>query len=232
MTHLIQSAREPDRLILAWQAPDEKKNRTRFAVGELLRQGDEATLRYFQDASDVDEATKLGYQGYPAFKASVPLHSQGVMAAFMRRLPPRGRHDFTVYFTKLGFSPFATVSAFGLLAASEARLPSDGFSLVDPLDGISAPTEMRFEIAGYRHCDPDLKDHDIGSLVSFVPEPTNPYDPNALMVQKGNKKLGYINRLQAVAFQQLLSDFKVSAWVDRLNGTPDHPRAFLFVQVR
>ncbi|NIJ49771.1 HIRAN domain-containing protein [Rhizomicrobium electricum] len=228
----IQCPREPERLLLAWQAADEKHNRRRFAVGEVLRTRTDAVFRYFRATEDVSMAESLGYSGYPAFRYSQSEHTQSVMAAFMRRLPPRGRPDFFIYLEKLRFCPTSPFSDFALLGASEARLPSDGFSLVDPLDNFLAPTEVVFEIAGYRHCDPDLTNADVGAKVSFQLEPTNVYDPGAIKIVKGTRKLGYVNKLQARQFRTILDGFCVSAWIARLNGTADHPRAFIFVQVR
>ncbi len=116
----IQCPREPDRLLLAWQAPDEKQNRRRFAVGELLRTKPDAVFRYFCGTEDVVMAESLGYSGYPAFRYSQSEHSQGVMPAFMRRLPPRGRPDFLIYLEKLRLTPTSPFSDFALLGASEA----------------------------------------------------------------------------------------------------------------
>jgi hypothetical protein len=226
----IEHIREPERLVLAWQAPDEIKNRTRFAVGELLRRGDDADLRYHSGTPDVLRAAELGYHGYPAFKLNVESHHQGVMAAFMRRLPPRGRGDFGTYLSSLRFLPSKEISDFALLAATEAKLPSDGFSLVDTFDDLETPAEVMLEVSGYRHCQPDLTQADIGASVSFVPEPDNQFDANALMIVKGDKKLGYVNKLQAPQLLKRLN--QLSGNVERLNGTPDKPRAFVFVEFK
>jgi hypothetical protein len=232
MEHWIANVREPARLVLAWQAPDGAGDRSRRAVAEVRRLGSEAQLTYLHGTTDYDAAIKLGFEGYPAFKKETKVHQQGVMAALMRRLPPRTRADFDVYLRGLRITPFTPVSDFGLLAASEAKLPSDGFSLVDTLEGAEPPFQLVMEIAGYRHCAPDLTEKDLGAAVTFTAEPTNKVDHHAVMMMRGDKKLGYVNTLQAPHFKKLLQVFEVTAAIERLNGKPDRPRAFVFVNVK
>ncbi|TIV35777.1 MAG: hypothetical protein E5V99_08995, partial [Mesorhizobium sp.] len=138
----ITHASEPDHLILAWQAPDEFNDRTRFAVGELTCENGEVRLRYFGDSDQFkrlnpdksyDQLLSYGYAGYPGFPPERAEHRAGVLEAFMRRLPPRSRADFDAYERHLRVRPGTKLSDFALLALSEAYLPSDGFSVVDPL---------------------------------------------------------------------------------------------------
>ena len=228
----IEHVHEPSKLILAWQAPDERRNRTRFAVGEIIKRDGSFVLRYYSDTPDVLKAKELGYEGYAAFSIKSPEHSKDVLSAFMRRLPPRSRPDFRQYLEGLRLTPLASLSDFGLLAYSEAKLPSDGFSLVNTLEDAAVPSEFLLELAGYRHLEPSLTERDIGATVSLIPEPTNPYDPNAVTVQYGDKIIGYINRLQAPTVAQWIINDQVSAVLERLNGRPDKPRAFIFLWVK
>jgi hypothetical protein len=88
------------------------------------------------------------------------------------------------------------------------------------------------EVAGYRYHIPNtpLK---VGDPVGLQPEPENERDPNPVAVRMVNGcRVGYINRLQTAAFRQWLSERRVTAVVERLNGRPGKPRAFIFVRVR
>ncbi|HEY1613954.1 MAG TPA: HIRAN domain-containing protein [Rhizomicrobium sp.] len=228
---MIQHVYEPTRLVLAWQAPDECGNRARFAVGEITKKNNEYVLRYYANTPDLTKACDLGYQGYPAFSLKQPEHTKGVLDAFMRRLPPRSRPDFIEYLKGLRLTPFADLSDFALLGYSEAKLPSDGFSLVDTLEDKKNPFELLLEIAGYRHHSPSLVESDIGSAVTLVPEPTNPYDPNAIAVVHQAKIIGYINRLQAPAMKKWLVNNQLTSVLEKLNGKPTKPRAFIFLWV-
>ena len=230
MENLVRHIYEPSKLILAWQAPDGLGNRTRYAVGEIVRSSGVFVLRYYVDTPDVVKAKALGYEGYAAFNLKQTEHSKDVLAAFMRRLPPRSRADFSQYLEGLRLAPMGNLSDFALLGYSEAKLPSDGFSLVNPLDEVGIPNEFLFELAGYRHHEPSLTKSDMGAAVALVPETANPFDPNAVVIQYKGKTIGYINRLQAPTVGRWLRNYQVSAVREKLNGRPDKPRAFIFLR--
>ena len=140
MEHWIEASCEPRELILAWQPGDATSDRFRWAVARIVPQGDDFELRYFERGSEFEKFNagksfeglcQLGYTGYPAFAMSQPLHRTGVRAALMRRLPPRRRSDFSKYAKQFRLRPDGELSDFSLLGRTEAKLPSDGFSLVD-----------------------------------------------------------------------------------------------------
>jgi hypothetical protein len=231
MVRWIEHIREPRKLQLVWQAPDEKKDRTRRAVGEIFLEGSTYVLRYYRNTPDVNRALELSYQGYPAFDIRQELHSRDVLAAFMRRLPPRSRADFPEYLRGLRIKSDAKVSDFALLGYSEAKLPGDGFSLVDTLEDAEVPSELLLDVAGYRHQDQKLSAESIGKMVRLEPEPTNKFDSNAIQIMLEGGRIGYVNKLQTPTVSRWLQTADVSAFVEKLNGRVDWPRAYIFLQV-
>jgi hypothetical protein len=241
VAHWIETAPEPQCLFLAWQAPDHMGDRFRWAVGVLERTTDgDCSLRYFQPGPDFearnqgrsfDRLRSLGYQGYPAFPLKKERYEGGVLPAFMRRLPPRTRPDFLEYKRQFRLPSHVFVSNFTLLGRTEAKLPSDGFSVVDPLDGDIKRCDLLLEVAGYRYYAEQTR-VSVDEPVIFQPEPGNEHDQNAVMVQVRGQKIGYVNRLQTSAFKRLLAEQNVSSVVERLNGRPGKARAFIFVWVR
>jgi hypothetical protein len=237
----ISHVGEPDRLILAWQAPDEFQDRTRFAVGELTCESDVVRLRYFKGAEfdalnpghDYAKLLSYGYTGYPGFLPKEDEHTVGVLEAFMRRLPPRSRADFPEYERHLRIQPGVSFSDFALLSLSEAYLPSDGFSVVDPLRPDVTQRELVLEVAGFRYyaSKPGVPIPAPGDAVEIVPEIDNEYDPDAVAIMFKGVKIGNINRLQAKTFRIWASQSRLRAVVDRLNGRGDRPRLFVFVRV-
>lgn len=243
MTNLIELAAQPRKLLLAWQAPDSRdSDRFRWVVAILEASGDDCTLRYLRDGAEFRAVNRdrafadllaLGYAGYPAFSPTRAVHTKGVMHAFMRRLPPRSRSDFEEYALQFRLSPKLELSDFALLGQTEAKLPSDGFSLVDPLDPEASHCDLMLEIAGYRYHAPEGNAGiDIGMPVELQPEPENAHDPSAVRVVHAERKLGYINRLQAPTFRRWLETRRVTGVIERLNGQAGRPRAFIFVRVR
>ena len=241
--NLVHYIATPHRLILAWQGPEERKDRYRYAVGEIVREGQTVTLRYFGDEQfrvfnnerPKERVLQLGYGGYPGFVPSNELHDSGVLSALMRRVPSQTREDFPQYRKQFALAPDVRLDDFDVLALTEAKLPSDGFSVVDPLETRSykQQRDFMFEMAGYRH---HLHEHDVklavGDILDIEPEPTNEFDAGAVAFLRDGKLLGYVNRLQASAFLDWGRHCHVAAQVERLNGTSLKPRAFVFVTVR
>jgi HIRAN domain len=241
MANWIESASEPTCLFLAWQPPDHVADRFRWAVGILERTGvGDCSLRYLSPGEEFeahnqgrrfDAICKLGYEGYPAFPLKKNRYSTGVLPALMRRLPPPSRPDFAEYKRQFRLPPNLFVTNFALLGRTEAKLPGDGFSIVDPFDGSTANCDLMLEIAGYRYY-AEQTVLSLGDPVSIESEPDNEHDPSAVLVRAAGCKIGNINRLQALAFRRWLAERQVTAVVERLNGRPGKPRAFIFVRVR
>jgi hypothetical protein len=235
----IEHICEPRRLILAWQAPDNMEDRFRWAVGEIKPNRDGVlALRYFagreferlNQGKAVGEVTRLGYRGYPGFRVKDTMH-MGVREAFMRRLPPPSRADFADYKAYFRLRPDREVSDLAMLGYTEGKLASDGFSLVSPLDCDGDRFDLIIEIAGYRYYVDDHPPVHVGDSVAFRAEPTNEHDPNAVLIAAKDQRIGYVNRLQAPAFLDWFDNWSINAVVERINGTPDRPRVFLFIKV-
>ncbi|MFL6758935.1 HIRAN domain-containing protein [Sphingomonas sp.] len=240
MQHWIDVLCEPRELFLAWQPSDAAADRMRWAVGLIRPHGQDFELRYLKPGPEFEGLNSgkgferlqaLGYVGYPAFSAHQSVHREGVRAALMRRLPPRHRSDFAEYIKQFRMKPGTPLSDFALLARTEAKLPSDGFSLVDPLDPTTSRCDLMLEVAGYRHYSPSNHHIKVGTRVELLPEPNNSFDPNAVQILVQGQKIGNINRLQAGTFLHWLRTCKVDATIERLNGSVDRPRAYIFVRV-
>jgi hypothetical protein len=242
MTHWIEAMCEPTQLILAWQPSDlDAALRWRWAVGLLTPVDDGIELRYFEPGAEFEsynsgkrfeDLLALGYVGYPAFSMTTPVHREGVKQALMRRFPPRSRSDFGGYAAQFRLRDTDELSDFALLARTEAKVPSDGFSVVDTLDPMAQRCDLLVEIAGYRHYMKDIAPIQLGDEVQIVAEPENEHDGNAVATLVDGTKIGNINRLQAATFLAWLKKHEVHAVVERINGTAERPRVFLFVRVR
>ena len=239
MRHWIETVVEPRRLILAWQAADLTGARYRWAVGEISRVGNGHQFRYFLDGAEFaalnrgktfEELLAEGYAGYPAFRlGSIPFDDE-VMSAFRRRLPARERPDYADYLEHFRLAIRTSVSDFTLLGLTGARLPSDGFSVVDPLENDRPARDLFLEVAGYRHYADKAPVHE-GASVTFACEPFNLFDPDAVAIKVGDRVIGYVNRLCTAAFKTWSLEGRLSGVVERLNGRVDQPRAFVFVRV-
>ncbi|TRO92935.1 hypothetical protein FKB34_12285 [Glycocaulis profundi] len=238
----IEHPSSPSELVLTWRAPAYVSDRKRWAVGRLFLEGGIAKFRYYNDEellklNDKSRAdlTSCGFSGYPAFditKQPTGGFASGVLEAFSRRLPPSNRTDFSKFLEHHRFREDKKLSTMEMLALTEGRLPSDGFSLVDRLDPEASVIEAVLEVAGYRHYPQTHSSLSIGDDVNLIPDDLNKFDPQAVKLCVDGNTIGYVNRFQAETMRRWLSEKSVSAWLLRLNGQSGDPKAYIFVKVR
>ncbi len=228
----IEHICEPEKLLLCWQSPSDG---ARYVIAELYRSADNKyAFKYLKNSDDFKSAQKLGFTMYPAFHSNQEVHNSGILEAFVGRIPPRSRNDFKEYLQNFRINESAKISDFALLGYSGAKLPSDGFSIINPFENTCIPSEFLIELAGTRHMKgTNLKIVQAGDLVDLIEEPDNQYDKQAIYAMSKGQKLGYISRWQTRAFHNWMNDksISLSAVVERLNGAEGHPAVYVFFRL-
>jgi hypothetical protein len=232
----IEHIIEPTKLLLSWQSPT-GPDRGRHIVAELRSNGQDADLVYLRDTEDYAAAKAKGFTGeYPGFPADKDYKE--VLAAFMRRLPPRSRTDFDKFMDAIRIPPGTEVSDFALLGYAGAKLPGDDFYIIHPFDEAQPPFEFLLQMAGYRHYRDNVPYEKLvsGMTARFELEPDNQHDPEAVRIiipDVSTETAGYVCRGLAPQFRKWLAEgLQVSGKIERLNGISDHPLVYLFVTVR
>lgn len=221
----------PDRLLLVWQAP-EGKSRARYVVGELCQREGQVIFRYLLETEEFEKARAEGFVCYPAFRKTGQEYTQGILNSFLRRLPPRKRGDFGKYLEQWRLAPNVEISDFALLGHTGAKLPNDGFSLINPFDHIEPPYEFYIEVAGFRHQkNISVDDISVGMSAVFIAEPANEFNGEAVSIEVDGKKIGYVNNAQCKAFNRWLGHYSINASVERINGTSDRPLIYIYGRV-
>ena len=156
-----------------------------------------------------------------------------VLEAFVRRLPPRSRSDFSRYLQLRGLNPSSQISDFALLGYAGAKLPDDGFELVHPFDNAVAPFELIIEIAGFRYeSGVNVEDVTLEGEVAFFPEPDHQHDNRAIRIEQNGKKLGYVDRGRTELIHSYLgADHQVAGEVVRKNGTAERPLVYVYTSI-
>jgi len=226
--NFIQHLSTPSRLLLGWQ---HRAAGRIFTVGKLENRQDNIIFKYLVGSDDFLTASDQGFSGYPAFPLHRPEVNTGVLDVFMRRLPPRNRRDFPEYLKQLRISADMSPSDFALLGYSGARLLSDGFSLIWPLDDIRAPAEVLLEVAGFRYQQVQLSELRIDMPAMFIRELDNEDDPNAIRIEVSGRRIGYVKRAQCAAISSWLDSYNIQASIERFNGTNDRPIIYLFCRI-
>lgn len=231
----ITHIQEPKRLSIGWipSLSNGPENRTWRRVAEIRRSenGQSPILTYLVDTGDFKEAKQQGFTGFPAFPLTSVQHSQNVMETLLKRLPPRSRGDFPQYLDMFRIPREAALSDFALLGYTEARLPSDGFAILLHLEDFIPPFEVVLDVAGFRHeSNRSSAQLSVGEPLFLRPAP-HPKDEYAIEVWSDDNKLGYVPRLHARSLCELVKQNRTSAFIERLNGSPDRPIVRLFLTV-
>ena len=237
---LINKLIEPKKVLVVWKAPDNALQQQtaghRFIVGEINNDGKKTWLMYYNN-EDTKIAETLGFTGLTAYPYEPEKAFSGnVVDVLSTRLPPASRTDYDNYLLSYRISPQAEgISALSLLAYTTGKLAGDGFTFLHSFENTKPAFDFTFEIAGFRHH--GLKEFPQISLlqekeVSFAYEPSNPYDSDAIAITYQGKKLGYVPKGFTRVLKGLIETYQLSAFIERINGTPERPSILIFVEVR
>lgn len=198
-------------IYLSWQATDHGK---RYIVAELVEKAPgRYSFRYIQ-GKDLEEAKKLGFDGYPAFPYLEQEYTDNVIDPFVMRLPARTRADFNDLL-KYWEIHNAEISNFDLLAVTGGKLRTDNFEFIDPHKA-KRPNQFLTELAGfvYHADDKKLRNIPAGAGLELEREPDNKWDPYAVKVLYGGEPIGYIKRVHSqTIYEELVKGKTVKAEV-------------------
>lgn len=236
---LIEHIVEPKKLLVLWQAVDGalgKATGDRFIVGEITNDGANSTLTYF-DNEGTQKAAERGFRGLTAYPFEPnKTYNGNIESVLAKRLPPDTRGDYEDFLRAYRIAPAAakTVSPLALLANTTGNLMGDGFTFLPKLEDITPPFQFTFDIAGFRHNE-GMKIQPINSLqgarVTFEHEKENAFDSVAVAIHYNGKKLGYTPKGINTAIIDLQGKHKITATIERINGTAERPNILVFVDV-
>jgi hypothetical protein len=220
--------------LLCWQSGSK---RFRHIVAKLEDNNGSIDLRYLVDTIDYKNAVADGFKGYPAYPIENGHFFKNVLGIFMRRLPPRSRKDFHIFLDSIRIKADTVISDFALLGYSGGKLPDDDFFFIHPFEDNDNELELLTIIQGLRHY-PDavklIEDKVLttDSNVRFISESDNKVDAQAIAIYFENTKLGYIGRGLLSSFHSWIDDNRIkSAFIERINGSIDHRKVYIFVSV-
>ncbi|MBW2640331.1 MAG: hypothetical protein JRE10_09265 [Deltaproteobacteria bacterium] len=204
-------------------------------IAELIRNGDdEADLVYLKEREDFSKAQSLGFKGYPGFDIEINIY-KNVLTSFMKRLPPRSRGDFGRFLDALRIKADAEFSDFALLGYSGAKLPDDDFTVIHPFENATPPFELLLPVQEYQHYQEQLPLTSLSDDMQacFEAEPDNPTDPEAIKIIIDGIRIGYVCRGLTASFHKWMqSGLTISAYVERINGTGQDPKVYLYVSAK
>lgn len=191
----------PLRLDVLWSRPEDG---TRFAVGQLWREGQEFCFGYDARVADAQRAGFWLLPEFPELRAQdQPYRSAYLFATFAQRIPHPQRPDFATMMSSWGIQRID--DPLEILARSGGIQMTDRLELVEhrpTSDDLDRPLEFR--LAGVQHI-ASSRTISVGDQVSFRREPGNLHDPSAVVVLDADDcPLGYVPRHYSQLFARLL----------------------------
>jgi hypothetical protein len=191
-----------DRLIVLWG--DSCGNRR--VVGHLIRTPQ--VVRFWYDAQATD-AKAHGFVPLPGLP-DVATHqdeahayeARYLFAPFAERIPSKARFDAGELLRSWGVE--RSDDQFEILARSGGIRATDRLELAEyraPDDDLSRPLEFR--VASRRHL-PDAASVAVGDAVSLRREPANVADPEAVIIDRVGRTVGYVPRQYSALVSRIL----------------------------
>ena len=228
---LIRNIIEPDHLLVYWNTLVGKDHMKR-CIAKIFKKDDILNLTYLTDTDDYKEAIKLGFWGFPGLRINTQNH-KNVEEQFYKRVVSKKRDDFKDFLKANRILPETKISDFALLGYSGGRLVGDNFVIVHPFDTPKRPFQIYIEVAGFRFRDNNLVNIiDVGLSVNFEYESDNQRDEDAIKILFNNHHLGYVGRGLIPSFRNWLETGSIAnATIERINGTKEKPRLYIFLEI-
>ena len=238
---LIDKLIEPKRLLLVWQSPDDSSKQAsgkRFIVGEIIiNREKDSKLKYYNN-KDVQDACNKGFDGLTAYPHEVgnpdKEYSGNLIDTLSLRLPPSSRGDYSEYLKSFRISPEADgITTMSLLGYTSGKLEGDGFSFIHTFEGAIPPFDFIFEVAGFRHHEGMKLINSLQNAeVLLQAEDDNVQDNEAVLVKyQGDKIIGYVPRGLNSIIRRFMNN-TVTAFVTKINGSPNRPNVLIYVEIR
>ncbi len=179
---------EGRRLLVIWQEPS---SRRLIKVARLTELYDGYRFEYLPGSEDPSFEP---LQSFPALDRTY--WNAHLPAFFQNRVMSRQRASFPQYAQWLGLDP-AVDAPFEVLARTGGERATDTFHIVEePSVGPDGLTVIRFFASGLRHLegsDERLRRMGEGDLLYLRPEPDNPVNPRALLIDvHANEPIGWV----------------------------------------
>lgn len=185
-------------IFLSWR---EGLGKRRHLVGVLKRNATQgAVFSYIKDG--VERAQKDGFSPYTEFPEIDKLYSENVLEVFGQRIMKSERSDIADFFDFWEIDPKFKDDKYYLLAYTQGLNPTDNFEFLadfNPRKNLCFLTDL----AGLTKNKLGKNEVLPGDSLSYVLDPENEFDKNAVKVFKGEKYIGYIKQIHSRVFHKI-----------------------------
>lgn len=186
-------------IYLSWR---KGKGGRRHIVG-ILRNNSTAGIRFEYLKDNLPKAFADGFAPYVDFPDVNKIYSENVIDIFSQRLMQTERTDVKKYYDFWELDREYINDKYYMLAYTQGMLSTDNFEF---LADFYPKRDLCFvsEVCGLTENELNAGLLSQGDILRWVKEPQNPYDNNAVIVLKGDRKIGYIKKIHNRVFYKNL----------------------------
>lgn len=174
------------------------RSERRIKVGLITKnQTEGVTFRYLEEG--LKKAIPEGFTMYPDFPDTKITYKQNVLETFAQRLTNTERSDIKKYYDYWEISPELKDDKYYVLAQTQGLLPTDNFEFIAEY---YPKKNLKFtsEICGLSHEKVPSGTLSVGDQLTWKLEKDNEYDQYAVLLYKGETKLGYVKTIHSKIF--------------------------------
>lgn len=174
------------------------RSERRIKVGLITKnQTEGVTFRYLEDG--LKKAIPEGFTMYPDFPDAQTIYKQNVLETFAQRLTNTERSDIKKYYDYWEIAPELKDDKYYVLAQTQGLLPTDNFEFIAEY---YPKKDLKFtsEICGLSYEKVSSGTLSVGDELTWQLEKNNEYDPYAVLLYKGDTRLGYVKTVHSKIF--------------------------------
>jgi hypothetical protein len=167
----------------------------------LLEHTNDGRYRFSYDIGAVQKAKADGFSPYTEFSDITKSYNGNVLEIFAQRLIKSERPDIQTFYDFWEIEPEYKDDKFYMLGHTQGLQPTDNFEFLadyNPVKGLHFLTELA-GLSSNKLPTGTLKE---GDELRFKLEDNNEHDSDAVVVLKGNIKIGHIKKIHCKVFRK------------------------------
>ncbi len=189
--------KEFDKIYVSWR---KGQGSARHIIG-LLQKSTEGIYTFNYEKKAVENAKKDGFTAYIEFPNLLETYNGTVLDIFAQRLIKPERPDIQSFYNFWEIEPQFKADKFYILGHTQGLLPTDNFEFLADYN-IVPGIHFLTELAGLSAKELSPTSLQIGDELTFKLDPTNQFDPEAVLIYKGDLEIGYIKKIHCKVFHK------------------------------
>jgi hypothetical protein len=189
----------------------------RHIVG-VLKKNATLGVRFSYIQTNLDKAQKDGFTYYTEFQDTKKEYTENVLEIFGQRIMKSERSDISDFYDFWEIDTKFKEDKYYLLAHTQGLNPADNFEFLADYQPVN---NLRFltDLASLSQRKLPSNSIQVGDVLTYSLEHANEFDKTAVLVYKGEMKIGYVKKVHSKVFYKLKnSKLKLTVKAVEQNG--------------